>query len=274
MEEINETCKSETPSGIRLSQEVIETYIKELEAGGYSSPTQENYRRYLERLYRFLPEQKYIQDGTLTAWQKHLLESGCSASAVNTGLAAANSLMRYLGRKDLQAERVAKQKENIQPELTRAEYLRLLSAARTLGKERIYLLVKIFGTTGMTVGELENLTVEAVQAGRLTLPSGALRIPGGLREELSHFAETEGIHSGPVFLSGEGTPTGRTVVTAMIKSLCRDARVSEEKANPRCLRKLYLTTQKGIRENFAVLMEQAYERLLEQEQQIFGWEMV
>lgn len=46
----------------------------------------------------------------------------------------------------------------------------------------------------------------------------------------------------------------------------------EEKANPRCLRKLYQATQESIRANLVLLMEQSYDRLLETEQLAIGWE--
>lgn len=52
-----------------------------------------------------------------------------------------------------------------QPELTRKERLRLLTTARALVKERVYLLVKVFGNTDLPAHELEKLTAEAVQAG-------------------------------------------------------------------------------------------------------------
>lgn len=63
----------------------------------------------------------------------------------------------------------------VQPELTRAEYLRLLQAARALEKERAYLLVKVFALLGIRVGELPQVTVEQVKAGRLLLRGSGVR---------------------------------------------------------------------------------------------------
>ena len=272
-EKIKQSSAGQNLPGITLSRAQIESYLKKLETAGYSQSTLQGYRRNLEHLYQYLLEGKYIQAGTLAAWQEKLLESGYSVKSVNVGTAAANGLMLHLGRTDLQVERLPEPEDSIQPELTRVEYLRLLSTARILGKERIYLLIKLFGTTGITVSELEHLTVEAVRAGELIQSSGSVRIPGGLREELLYFIKTEGIISGPVFLSKKGTPQERTVITAMIKSLCRDAQVPEEKVNPRCLRRMYMATQAGIQENLAFLAEQAYERLLEKEQRVIGWDL-
>ena len=64
---------------------------------------------------------------------------------------------------------------------------------------------------------------------------------------------------------------GRTAVTDSMKQLCRDARVEEEKVNPRCLRRLWQTTRDGIRAQLDRLVEQAWDCLLETEQLSIGW---
>ena len=47
--------------------------------------------------------------------------------------------------------------------------------------------------------------------------------------------------------------------------------MAEEKANPRCLWKMYQETCRGIRANIAVLIEQSYQKILEDEQLAMGW---
>ena len=64
-------------------------------------------------------------------------------------------------------------------------------------------------------------------------------------------------------------PAGRAVMNAVLRPL---PRVQPEKCNVRCLRKLYLAAQKDLRENMTLLMEQTYNRMLETEQLIVGWE--
>ena len=142
----------------------------------------------------------------------------------------------------------------------------------------MYLLVKLFGTTGLTVQELEKVTVEAVKEGKLTVtPSRnkqVLRIPDGLQSELLDYAKRNGCLSGPIFLTKEGTPMSRTYVSTIIRQLCTAAKVPEEKGNPRCLKRLYQSTRAGIEDNIALLVEQAHNRLLEQEQLEIGWEEI
>ena len=57
-----------------------------------------------------------------------------------------------------------------------------------------------------------------------------------------------------------------------MKQLCRDARVAEEKANPRCLKHLWQTTRDGFRAQLDWMVEQACDGLLEAEQLSIGWD--
>lgn len=106
-----------------------------------------------------------------------------------------------------------------QLELTRSEYLRLLSTARALRQERVYLLIKLFTSTGLPVHELEQVTVEAAGEGVLLLPGEAMpqRLPDCLRRELLDYARRRGISSGPIFVTRTGRPCGRAGVSVSIR---------------------------------------------------------
>ena len=162
------------------------------------------------------------------------------------------------------------------PELTRREYLRLLNTARMLKRERTYFLIKTICCAGVRVQQLSQLTVEAVEAGSAVIRgqcgSQVLHIPPVLREELLAYAGRHGIRSGPVFITRNGSPINRSNVSDSIRRLCRDAQVPEEKGNPRCLLKLHQATYRNIQNSVAVLIEQAYDRMLEEEQLSAGWE--
>lgn len=250
----------------------MEAYLEKLKTSDYSAATQNGYRRALERLYQFLPEDKRIEPGTLARWQESMLEAGYSVNTVNNYTTAANGMMIHMKHRELQADRVPEGEESVRSELTRAEYLRLLSAAKTLEKKRAYLLVKIFGSVGLSVSDLSLLTAEAVSAGEIDLSPEPLQISGGLREELLDFMTEEGIFTGPLFCTRDGKPQDRSAVTAMIQSLCQSARVSEKKATPRCLKKLYQNTRADIYRDHLFLLRQVYENLLDTEQKVIGWE--
>lgn len=54
-------------------------------------------------------------------------------------------------------------------------------------------------------------------------------------------------------------------------SMPAGARVEEEKATPRCLWNMYCGTRDTILSNISILADQAYERMLEEEQRAVGW---
>lgn len=263
------------PAGLRLTLEDLEAYVEELSRRGRVAGTLESYRRNVHALYDDLPEDKTVRPGGLKRWQRDLLAKGYSPRTVNARISAVNGLVDFLGRRDLQYVG-SLETEGPRPELTRAEYLRLLSTARALDKERLYLLIKLFGCTGISVQELPQVTVEALKRGRVVIRGAGgvrrLHLPEFLQRELLSYARRAGTASGPVFRTKSGKPLSRTAVTDSIRRLCRDARVPEEKGNPRCLKRLWQSTQDEIRAQIDLLVERACDQLMEMEQLSIGWE--
>ena len=262
----------------KLTQEIVEEFLEYLLTRGRSRVSLQEYRRTLSMLWNCLPEEKTISAENGLWWKQWLEEKGFSPRTINTRISVSNSLMQYLGHRDWQVGEFSSIQNNVQPELTRQEYLRLLLAARQTGQERAYLLIKTLGGMGLRIQELSQLTAEAVRQGtvRLERQNGTsirvLHLPGVLQRELLEYMSREGIVKGPVFATAGGKPIDRSNVGHSIKRVGRDAQVAEEKVNPRCLWKMYQSIQQGIQANVAVLMEQAYERMLEQEQLTVGWE--
>ena len=279
MREAMETAlqdRTAAPAELTVTWEEVCRYLDSLAARGRRRETIQVYRPKLEAFYHFLPEDKRVAADTLELWRAALLREGYSPGTANTHVSAANGLLAYLGRRDLQLIGQLDTEEEIQPELSRTEYLRLLATARNLGRERTYLMVKVFALTGIRVSELNRVTVRAVEEGRvLTACDGRAQyvlIPACLRKELTVYLRRVGITAGPVFVTRSGRPMRRTQVSGEIRTLCRDARVDAEKSNPRCLRRLYQATQEQIRADVLSLAEQAHEQLLDAEQRTVGWE--
>ena len=279
MREAMETAlqdRTAAPAELTVTWEEVCRYLDSLAARGRRRETIQVYRPKLEAFYHFLPEDKRVAAATLELWRAALLREGYSPGTANTHVSAANGLLAYLGRRDLQLIGQLDTEEEIQPELSRTEYLRLLATARNLGRERTYLMVKVFALTGIRVSELNRVTVRAVEEGRvLTACDGRAQyvlIPACLRKELTVYLRRVGITAGPVFVTRSGRPMRRTQVSGEIRTLCRDARVDGDKSNPRCLRRLYQVTQERIRDSVQILAEQAHERMLEEEQLTVGGE--
>ena len=265
---------AELKERVAVTEEEIGRYLAHLRAMGRPEGTIQTYRLGLDRLYQSLPEDKEVGPDTLHWWQGALLEAGYSPSTVNTWLSVMASFLDYLDYPLYRAPRQLAPDRGAQPELSRTEYLRLLQTARLLEKEREYLYIKVFAQVGLSVQELNRLTVEAAQAGFIQPEPGeeeALRLPAGLREELLDYSRRRGVRTGPVFVTRTGRAVKRTNVSDSVRRLCREAQVAPEKGNPRCLRKLYLETQASIRDSLRLLAEQTYDRLLESEQAMVGW---
>ncbi len=262
--------------GIVIREEDIQRFLADYEKSNRTEGTVQFYRRKMKRFYDDLPADKTIRYGTLQDWQESLLQNGYTAGSVNAFLSAANSYLDYIGHREYQLAGQLKEKKPPMPELSRAEYLHLLQTAKVLNKEKVYLLIKLFGSTGLYAQELPEVTVEAVREGKIVCDQNKYKqivtVPACLKKELLDFANKKGILSGPIFRTRDGRPMHRTYVSAVIRNLCEDAKVPSEKGNPKSLRKLYLSTRAGVESNIALLVEQAMERMMEQEQFSIGWE--
>ena len=261
---------------VQMSLDDVERFLAEMKAKGRTKDTLSRYRHDLELLYRSLPEGKLIRRGTLADWRVELQKSGYSVSSLNVIFTACDRFLAFLGHRELQlGDRLTKE-DTPQPGLTRSEYLRLLSAAKAAGDERLYLIIKTLACTGLRISELPQLTVNNVKAGRFPVSyqgiTRIIHIPDCLGGEYLAYVERQGIKEGQVFVNEKGSPLNRSQITVMISKLCQNAQVPAEKGNPRCLQKLYQTTYDGIQMNMQVLLEQAMDRQVEQEQLFVGWE--
>ena len=148
--------------GLRLTPDDLEAYLDDLSRRGRVSGTLETYRRNIHALYEDLPEDKLVRPGTLRQWQRELLEGGYSPRTVNARISAANGLVSFLGRRGSavcgcsggRGCAAGADADGVPPPAHHSP---------ALDKERLYLLVKLFGCTGIPVQELPQVTVEALK---------------------------------------------------------------------------------------------------------------
>lgn len=259
------------PADLVLSDEHIRDYLDSLRKRGRSETTVSCYAAKLASLRGYLDGSPLRAD-TLSSWRSHLLGLGYSPRTVNTYVSAANGLMSYLGRRDLQlvGQLSFESEERACP--TRGEYLTLLSHARKRGRERDYLLAKTFALLGISASDLSRVSVEAAERGVVALEEGTMPIPLSLAEEIVSFASSEGIEGGPVFRGRDGRPLSRTAASACLRTLAQDAGLAPERCGPGALASLRRTAFEEIRSSLSPLVRQAYESLLDAEQALVGWE--
>lgn len=261
-----------------LTRSDIDLYLQDVASRGCKQGTLENYRRSLLNFFDWLPEGKRVSREKVYEYQEYLIGKYISRT-VNMKMTAINGILGFLDLREYQSTVKASVDDTaIQPELSRNEYLRMLSAAKAIGDERLYLIIKLFGTTGIAVQEFDKVTVEAVRSGTIVTFLNrnrlALRIPACVQSELLEYAKEKGVKSGSIFLTREGRPLGRTTLSNMVPHIARYAKVEENKCTPRCLQKLYAETWDTIKSNVNVMLQMTYDKLLEQEQVIYGWQDV
>lgn len=186
-----------------------------------------------------------IEKETVIRYKEHLLERR-AASGVNGELAALNGFFAYMEWHECRVRPVRVQRRGYcdpERELSRAEYFRLVNAARARGNERLALLLQTICSTGVRVSEVKHLTAEAVWRGRMEVynkgKSRTVILPGALCEKLRRYCEARGIRRGGVFVTRSGRPLDRSNIWAMMKALCAAARVETKKVFPHNLRHLF-----------------------------------
>ncbi len=178
------------------------------------------------------------------AYKQFLIEKGGALRSVNATVAALNAYFAFIDREDCRLKAVRLQRQAYcaaQKELCKAEYLRLVQAARK--DTRLCLMLQTICATGIRVGELKFITVEALQSGEaVILLKGKTRrilLIKGLQKKLLGYCKERGITSGCVFRTRSGKPIDRVAVWRQMKGLCKRASVGEEKVFPHNLRHLF-----------------------------------
>ena len=265
-------------NGYRVTENEIKSFLVDLQKRGRTRSTIAQYRSQLLQLKKFLGEEGLLNNARLAKWKGFMQETGLANESINARISAANSLLAFAGHREWQLvqSRLPKEKEEAAPELTRQEYLRLLQAAKLLKRKRSYYLIKVFGCTGIKTGDIPYITVERLrQAGNETIVlenGSSFTMPVALVGELLQYAEETGVCNGPVFCTRNGKAIDRRIVWSSMKSLCSVAQVDERKVTVSSLEKMYRTTCIGIDAMVAVLREQAYAKLLADEEKIVGLE--
>ena len=231
-----------------ITREQIMGFARRLREEEWSGGTVENYTRSVREFAAWLGAGA-VEAESAGRWKDALLERGLAPSTINNKLAALNRFFRFLGWEGCAARPLRLQKRLFcaqDRELSRAEYGRLLSAARNLGRERLCLLMEAVCATGIRVSEVKYLTVEAARRGRAEISlKGKIRtilIPGKLCKKLLQYARAQKTASGEIFLTRSGRSISRKQIWAEMKGVCRAAGVAPSKVFPHNLRHLFART--------------------------------
>ena len=219
--------------------------------------------KYLHDVREFqirLGEQELNKTAVL-AYKAHLCEHYAPAS-VNAALSSLNSFFDFMEWYDLRVKNLKIQKQlfaTTDKELTKAEYDRLLSAAKQKKNERLYLLMQTICSTGIRVSEVRYVTVEAVAHGIAEINCKGKRrrvfLPKQLCQILKQYIKEKKIKSGAVFVTKNGNPLDRSNIWSDMKKLCKAANVSDKKVFPHNLRHLFARTYYSLQKDVVRLAD-------------------
>ena len=204
-----------------ITAETLAAFAQALRAEERCTETIKQYTRSVRQFAAWLAPET-VAAGSAGGWKAELLRRGLSPATVNSKLAGLNRFFRFLGWMDCTVKPLRLQRRLFRSpdrELSRAEYGRLLSAARGLGRERLGLLMEAICATGIRVSEVKYLTMEAARRGRAEVSlKGKIRtilIPGKLCRKLLQYGRAQKI------------------------AVCRKAGVADSKVFPHNLRHLF-----------------------------------
>ncbi len=245
----------------KISEKILKQFESYLKSEEKSKNTVKKYIRDAAAFAEYLGE-NCIDKVSAIAYKQNLIDSNYAVSSVNSIIASLNSLFAFMGLSECKLKSVKLQRKAFcteEKELTKAEYSRLIHAARQKNNTRIGLIIQTICCTGIRVSELPFITVQAVQKGEATVSlKGKTRIViivKKLKKKLLCYIAEQQITNGCVFITRSGKPVNRTNIWREMKSLCKIAKVSPSKVFPHNLRHLFARTFYRIERDIARLAD-------------------
>lgn len=226
--------------------EPVSRYRLHLIAQDMSKNTVEKYVRDVMKFLEFSRQTGPVTDHACVARYRACLVENYKPASVNSMLAALNSYLEFTDRKEWCVSLLRIQREMFLDEareLTREEYWRLVDQARQDGNTRLYYMLQTLAGSGIRVGELPFITVEALGQKTVSVNfKGKLRqilLPPSLVKQLEEYCRMAGRRTGSIFVTRTGRPVDRRNIWKEMKGLCRKAGVDQAKVFPHNLRHLF-----------------------------------
>jgi len=161
-----------------ITGELIERFKHFLIEEEKASATIEKYIRDVKAFFMWLT--KYELDKTAVLRYKEHLTNNYAPVSVNSVLSSLNCFFEYNEWHGLNVKMLKIQKQIFAErtkELTKAEYERLLVAAKQKNNKRLYYLMQTICSSGIRVSELSAITIEAIKDHQATINcKGKMRV--------------------------------------------------------------------------------------------------
>ena len=244
----------------KITNELIHSFKNYLIEEEKSENTIEKYIRDITFFMAWLYGQEVTKILALD-YKKELCEKYAPAS-VNAAISSLNSFFAFVEWHDIRIKALKIQRQIFRgkdKELTKAEYEKLLTAAKRKKNEKLYYLIQTIASTGIRVSELRYITISALHSGQAIINcKGKMRVvilPKELCKMLKGYAGKNNIKKGSVFVSRTGNPLDRSHIWKMLKSLCKTAGVSKDKVFPHNFRHLFARTYYSLQKDIVRLAD-------------------
>ena len=139
-----------------MTKEQIQSYAESLRMEERSESTVQKYANALTAFYGWLGEDKSVTKERLLIWKAEIGVKN-AASTVNVMISTVNCFFAFMSWNALRVKQVKTQRRIYRDkdrDLTKAEYMRLLNAAREKGNLRLYYLMQTLGSTGIRISDV------------------------------------------------------------------------------------------------------------------------
>ncbi len=244
-----------------ISENLIEIFRMKLLEDEKSKATIDKYMKDVRMFFR-TAERNGGVDKELVMAYKEFISGRYAPTSANSMLAALNCFFKKMGWYDCTVKLIKIQKDSFRAqerEMSKAEYYRLLRAAKAAKNERLYLVMETMCSTGIRVSELQFITMEALGKGQAKVSlKGKTRtvlLPAALTKKLKKYVRKKKIRSGSIFVTRSGKPVDRSNICHEMKALCEAARVAASKVFPHNLRHLFACTYYRVQKDLSHLAD-------------------
>jgi len=223
----------------------LETFLTQCEKKELTKASIKKYKADLIQWLNFskINNENEITKEALTEYKQYL-QDNFKTNTLNIKIVVINHFLSFLELEKLKLKQIKVQrKTTLENVLELSDYERLLRYALKLEKIKIFWIMKVLAGTGIRIGELKYITVEALKDGKAIIDNkGKIRtivISKNLSKDLLNYCSKEKIKTGIIFKTSSGKLIDKSVIFRQLKYIAGQARVKLVKVHPHSFRHLF-----------------------------------